>query len=327
MELPLQQPKSRMYRRPLSSGLIQCSKVEACSLKDEDQYLGCYRSGDRNDRALNVSQYSIQRFEIWKANSNSGCIRECGKHGFTFAGTEDGNECYCDNRYDYGRYGRSQHSCRTQCIRNNDETCGGDHYFQIYSVCPTGKYEGTGNVPNCENECHCKVLPCFYINGTCQDGCAAGWKGDACNANCKVNNGRCQHQCIENKTDEWCSCDEDVNECDGEREVDYNQDCHGCQNTDPGYRCDCGEGFIEDNSNTESNCIDVNECERGLYDVDCHTCVNLIGGHTCVCNDRYVLDFKRIRERCIGTVVGILFVFAATVCAAGAAMYFIKRRE
>ncbi|ELU05895.1 hypothetical protein CAPTEDRAFT_195224, partial [Capitella teleta] len=97
------------------------------------QYLGCYRSGDRNERALNVSQYSIQRFEIWKANGNSGCNRECGKHGFTFAGTEDGNECYCDNRYDYGRYGRSQHSCRTQCIRNNDETCGGDHYFQIHS--------------------------------------------------------------------------------------------------------------------------------------------------------------------------------------------------
>ncbi|ELT96355.1 hypothetical protein CAPTEDRAFT_212063 [Capitella teleta] len=83
----------------------------------------------------------------------------------------------------------------------------------VVAVCPTGKYKGEGDPvindePNCENECHCKALPCLYSNGRCRDGCATGWKGDACNErDCSVGNGGCQQQCTED-TEEWCSCDE-----------------------------------------------------------------------------------------------------------------------
>ncbi|ELT92839.1 hypothetical protein CAPTEDRAFT_213706, partial [Capitella teleta] len=178
------------------------------------------------------------------------------------------------------------------------------------------------------------------------------------------------------------------NECDGERGVHYNEDCHECINEDPGYRCICDAGYNEDNAATEGNCIDINEClgERGvnysvgchncintkgsymcdcdegyelhpdgkscidldecdrrLYDIDnCHTCVNLIGGHTCLCNDTYTLDTNNNNETCIATtdpskqsstsssvgiIIGMVFVLFLLIAAAVAAACLIKKRR
>ncbi|ELU11699.1 hypothetical protein CAPTEDRAFT_211817, partial [Capitella teleta] len=205
----------------------------------------------------------------------------------------------------------------------------------VVAVCPTGKYKGVGDPvindePNCENECHCTELQCVYINGTCIDGCGIGWKGDVCNErDCEVENGGCQHQCTEDKRDEWCSCDEgidispndwkkclDINECLGE------SDCHECINTIGSYTCRCDHGYELHPNGT--SCGDVDECERGMYDVDrCHTCVNLIGGHTCLCNETFVLDKSNNNETCIGIAVVVLLLLAA----AFAVVCFVKRRR
>ncbi|ELU13777.1 hypothetical protein CAPTEDRAFT_185097 [Capitella teleta] len=125
-----------------------------------------------------------------------------------------GTECFCGNNYDYDRHGLTPDDCTRECRNYASETCGGDWRSQTYSVCPTGKYKGEGDPvindePNCENECHCTELPCFYINGTCTDGCAIGWRAHNCNErDCEVENGGCQHQCTEDERDEWCSCDD-----------------------------------------------------------------------------------------------------------------------
>ncbi|ELU03780.1 hypothetical protein CAPTEDRAFT_195285, partial [Capitella teleta] len=147
-----------------------------------DRYMGCY--ADEYERALQIEAYNYS--SIAGIYSNGRCIRECSGRGYTFAGTEASYECFCGNNYDYGRHGQTQGDCIRLCQRNDAETCGGNWHIQIYSVCPTGKYNGTGDAvindkPNCENECHCKALPCVYTNGTCPDGCDIGWKGDACN--------------------------------------------------------------------------------------------------------------------------------------------------
>ncbi|ELU08583.1 hypothetical protein CAPTEDRAFT_209240, partial [Capitella teleta] len=96
------------------------------------------------------------------------------------------NECHCGNNYDYDMYGSEPDECTLGCHDNHWETCGGELRLQIYSVCPIGKYKGAGEAvidgkPNCESQCHCHELPCFYFNGTCTDGCARGWRGDVCN--------------------------------------------------------------------------------------------------------------------------------------------------
>ncbi|ELU07529.1 hypothetical protein CAPTEDRAFT_208149, partial [Capitella teleta] len=125
-----------------------------------------------------------------------------------------GTECHCGNNCDYDRHGLTPDECNRMCSNYADETCGGHWRLQTYSVCPTGKYKGAGDPvindkPNCENECHCTELPCLYIEGTCTDGCAIGWRGITCNErDCKVENGGCQHQCTEDERDEWCSCND-----------------------------------------------------------------------------------------------------------------------
>ncbi|ELU14008.1 hypothetical protein CAPTEDRAFT_192856, partial [Capitella teleta] len=180
----------------------------------------------------------------------------------------------------------------------------------------------------------------------------------------------------------------DSNECDRERGVHYNEDCHECINEDPGYRCICDAGYKEDNAATEGNCIDINEClgkrgvnysvgchncintggsymcdcdegyelhpdvkscidvdecDRRLYDTDnCHTCVNLIGGHTCLCNDTYTLDTNNNNETCIATIdpskqsptgssvgiiIGMVFALFLLIAAAVAAACLIQKRR
>ncbi|ELU06953.1 hypothetical protein CAPTEDRAFT_224633 [Capitella teleta] len=273
-----------------------------------DRYKGCYI--DRATRSLEVGVHTETNYGTsW--NSNGKCIRYCSGRGYTFAGTEGEYACYCGNNYNYARFGPRPNGCSYNCRGNPTETCGGLWRIQIYSVCLTGKYKGAGdpvidNKPNCENECHCKSLPCLYSNGTCTDGCATGWKGDACNErDCSVGNGRCQHQCTEDTTEEWCSCDEgytispsdwmkcvDMNECAGVRGEDYHEDCHTCMNTIGGYTCKCRGGYELDKS-TNQMCIDTDECKgnRGEdFDQDCHECVNTIGSYTCKCDEYYEID-------------------------------------
>ncbi|ELU18632.1 hypothetical protein CAPTEDRAFT_209187 [Capitella teleta] len=84
----------------------------------------------------------------------------------------------------------------------------------------------------------------------------------------------------------------EVNECEGERGVDYNQDCHHCINAVPGYTCECNEGYQEDSRAVEGNCIDINEClgDKGVdYHIDCHNCSNTKGSYTCDCAEGYEL--------------------------------------
>ncbi|ELU16874.1 hypothetical protein CAPTEDRAFT_189199 [Capitella teleta] len=273
----------------------------------EDQYMGCYQ--DSVDRALEFRQYKLYT----GTNSNGKCIREC----------KAGNECYCGSRYDYGRLGLRQNECSIRCLRNIEETCGGNWFIQIYSVCPTGKYKGAGDAvindkPNCENECHCKALPCLYSNGRCTDGCATGWKGHACNerdvAECEgargIDYNQDCHKCI-NFT---CECNQqyertnstcmDANECNGTKGVDYQQDCHDCVNTNGNYyTCECRAGYELDQG-TNQTCIDIVECDgtKGVeYDHNCHTCLNTIGSYTCECRAGFELD-PITNQTCIDVV-------------------------
>ncbi|ELU13305.1 hypothetical protein CAPTEDRAFT_200002, partial [Capitella teleta] len=88
-----------------------------------------------------------------------------------------------------------------------------------------------------------------------------------------------------------------IDECLADNGVAIDKDCHTCKNTQGSYICECDEGY-EPYSN-EKRCIDVDECEKDLYDAGCHTCVNLIGGHTCLCNETFVLDKSNNNEICI----------------------------
>ncbi|ELU12231.1 hypothetical protein CAPTEDRAFT_199909 [Capitella teleta] len=196
----------------VTAGGLRSSKSQSQSSSESDRYKGCYEDKiEDGRRALEILAYKVDGNGV---NSNGICLGNCSRSEYTFAGTQAGTECWCGNNYDYDRYGPYPEECTRECRNHANETCGGNWRSQTYSVCPTGKYKGEGNPvindePNCQNECHCTELPCLYIEGTCTDGCAIGWRADDCNErDCEVENGGCQHQCTEDERDEWCSCDD-----------------------------------------------------------------------------------------------------------------------
>ncbi|ELT90177.1 hypothetical protein CAPTEDRAFT_49829, partial [Capitella teleta] len=75
---------------------------------------------------------------------------------------------------------------------------------------------------------------------------------------CNHDNGGCDHECEEDKYDEWCSCH---------------------------------EGF-KISTDDWRKCVDIDECEDSTHHEDCHTCVNTEGNYTCRCRYGYELDPK-----------------------------------
>ena len=56
-----------------------------------------------------------------------------------------------------------------------------------------------------------------------------------------------------------------------------------CENTYGGFSCQCNDGFTESNG----DCIDINECEG---ENECHVasdCTNLVGSYSCKCKDGF----------------------------------------
>ncbi|CAG9465510.1 unnamed protein product, partial [Pedinophyceae sp. YPF-701] len=58
-----------------------------------------------------------------------------------------------------------------------------------------------------------------------------------------------------------------------------------CRNTDPGFVCDCDDGY--ERGSTATECVDINEClNRGACDANA-TCTNTPGSFSCECNAGY----------------------------------------
>ncbi|ELT87044.1 hypothetical protein CAPTEDRAFT_216000, partial [Capitella teleta] len=133
----------------------------------------------------------------------------------------------------------------------------------------------------------------------------------------------------------------DIDECLGDEGVAIDKDCHTCKNTQGSYTCECDEGY--ERHPNEKMCIDVDECERELYDVGCHTCINLIGGHTCLCNETFILDTNMNNETCMGQpgkpitssfdgrtiamIVGLVVFLVLTAFALFATVIFVRQRK
>jgi len=58
------------------------------------------------------------------------CVNGCYGLGYSYAGMEYGQQCYCDNTLVSGSSSLPQSSCSSTCTGNATEICGGKRYSQ-----------------------------------------------------------------------------------------------------------------------------------------------------------------------------------------------------
>ncbi|HEX3985959.1 MAG TPA: Ig-like domain-containing protein [Acidobacteriaceae bacterium] len=86
--------------------------------------LGCY--ADNGNRALNGYTFSSNSMTV------EACVAACGSQGYTYAGAQSGNQCFCGNGA-YSTLGAST-ACTSQCSGNTSEICGGSYSNSVYTA-------------------------------------------------------------------------------------------------------------------------------------------------------------------------------------------------
>jgi hypothetical protein len=105
-------------------GLLATSCAQAATYKVTGPYLGCWR--DAVNRVL-PTPISAPNMTVGK------CVASCQDRGFSYAGLQNGSQCFCGNSYQ--RLEKLDDSnCQTPCAGNHDESCGGWWANSVYST-------------------------------------------------------------------------------------------------------------------------------------------------------------------------------------------------
>lgn len=219
---------------------------------------------------------------------DGGCERDCNKTT---------NTCTCP---------------AGQSLNSNGVTCEGDPCARCaqgyqqegdahvcgckdgYRLKPDGK--SCEDVNECEDKDRCtgEGEQCVNVEGSFACSCRDGFvkEEEAC-VNVSICF-ECEHMhCVKTKGFYECVCREgyqvretDPTKCD--RHCTESQCPPMCdRNSEGQMQCFCPVGYILDQSNNSSTCVDINECEMG--EACEHTCVNTSGGFRCSCFDGFVL--------------------------------------
>lgn len=66
--------------------------------------------------------------------SNDACTTYCYNKGFSYAGTEYYNECYCGNALAKDGVLANEADCSTPCSGNATQPCGGPNRLSLYQT-------------------------------------------------------------------------------------------------------------------------------------------------------------------------------------------------
>jgi hypothetical protein len=61
------------------------------------------------------------------------CKNSCYRRAYTFAGAQEGNQCWCSN-YVAGEWAKNQSDCNTPCTGNKTEFCGGKGVVNVFEA-------------------------------------------------------------------------------------------------------------------------------------------------------------------------------------------------
>jgi hypothetical protein len=105
-------------------------------------YLWCYADSLNRDLPFQIGGND-------PTMSAETCVPLCKAHHFAYAGTQDGNQCWCGDSY--GSEGMSS-SCTTPCGGNSAEKCGGPWANSVFAT-------GVANFMGCYADSASRDLP------------------------------------------------------------------------------------------------------------------------------------------------------------------------
>ncbi|CAG2159896.1 unnamed protein product, partial [Oppiella nova] len=113
----------------LTDQLYPQSLPRFCPLKDGNfgDYVGCY--WDRNKPRL-LNGYKTK----FSDNSPNKCLNVCLQSGYTYAGLEFSNECFCGYELSDRRYELTSNHCNMSCSGAHHLLCGGYYAVDIYKT-------------------------------------------------------------------------------------------------------------------------------------------------------------------------------------------------
>lgn len=82
------------------------------------RYDGCWRENNPG------RQLKVQLWGQGHDNTNGECISACANQGYTYAGTQYVDECWCGNKIP--NLQSNETDCNYACISDETETCGGN---------------------------------------------------------------------------------------------------------------------------------------------------------------------------------------------------------
>jgi WSC domain len=65
--------------------------------------------------------------------SSSKCVAYCDKQGFSFAGTENGGQCFCSKALREDAEMKDESECSTPCKGTKGEVCGGRARLSVFT--------------------------------------------------------------------------------------------------------------------------------------------------------------------------------------------------
>jgi hypothetical protein len=94
------------------------------SSKPGANYVGCFKD---SAYARDMTGYTFAQNDM----STEACISICSQKGYSYAATQFGSHCFCDNKY--GGQG-SATNCDMNCSGNSDQICGGHSANSVYRI-------------------------------------------------------------------------------------------------------------------------------------------------------------------------------------------------
>jgi hypothetical protein len=91
-------------------------------------YLGCFQGG--TFRSL-LGSAPVDYLS--GTMSTMICVNHCFERGYTFAGTENGHECWCGETLRDGVVSLPESSCHVPCHGHQHSVCGGQGYISLFA--------------------------------------------------------------------------------------------------------------------------------------------------------------------------------------------------